>query len=135
MQWTKASILLICLLVACADLVTTNTILSHGGGEANPFMHLAQTWLGPWWMVPKLGATFLIMWFLSRAKNLWHGTLIVMFMASAPSVICSSSRPCIDSDRVHGIVTHMSNCILQTIFFAAPIYLMLRIWQDRRAAV
>ena len=52
MNWVKALLLLSCLLVGYADLVTTNVILNHGLGELNPFMRLAQTWLGAWWRSP-----------------------------------------------------------------------------------
>ena len=55
MNWVKALLLLSCLIVGYADLVTTNVILNHGLGELNPFMRLAQTWLGAWWLIPKLG--------------------------------------------------------------------------------
>ena len=67
MNWVKALLLLSCLLVGCADLVTTNVILNHGLGELNPFMHLAQTWLGAWWLIPKLGGTFAVMLLLNRS--------------------------------------------------------------------
>ena len=58
-----------------ADLVTTNVILSYGLGELNPFMRLAQTWLGAWWLIPKLGLTFVVMWLLSRSNNLYNISL------------------------------------------------------------
>ena len=77
MNWVKALLLLSCLLVGCADLVTTNVILNHGGGELNPFMRLAQTWLGAWWLIPKLGLTFVVMWLLNRSNNLYNISLIV----------------------------------------------------------
>ena len=69
--------LLSCLLVGYADLVTTNVILNHGLGELNPFMRLAQTWLGAWWLIPKLGLTFAVMWLLSRSNNLYNISLVV----------------------------------------------------------
>ena len=77
MNWVKALLLLSCLLVGCADLVTTNVILNHGLGELNPFMQLAQTWLGAWWLIPKLSATFAVMWLLNRSNNLLNISLIV----------------------------------------------------------
>ena len=78
MNWVKALLLLSCLTVQCADLVTTNAASSnHGGSELNPFMRLAQTWLGAWWLVPKLSFTFVVMWLLSRSKNLYNVSLVV----------------------------------------------------------
>ena len=77
MNWVKALLLLSCLIVGYADLVTTNVILNHGLGELNPFMRLAQTWLGAWWLIPKLGLTFVVMWLLSRSNNLYNISLVV----------------------------------------------------------
>ena len=77
MNWVKALLLLSCLIVECADLVTTNVILDHGLGELNPFMRLAQTWLGAWWLIPKLSLTFVVMWLLSRSNNLYNISLVV----------------------------------------------------------
>ena len=77
MNWVKALLLLSCLIVEYADLVTTNVILSHGLGELNPFMRLAQTWLGAWWLIPKLSLTFVVMWLLSRSNNLYNISLVV----------------------------------------------------------
>ena len=77
MNWVKALLLLSCLIVGYADLVTTNVILNHGLGELNPFMRLAQTWLGAWWLIPKLGLTFVMMWLLSRSNNLYNISLVV----------------------------------------------------------
>ena len=77
MHWVKALLLLSCLLVGYADLVTTNVILNHGLGELNPFMRLAQTWLGAWWLIPKLSLTFAMMWLLSRSNNLYNISLVV----------------------------------------------------------
>ena len=77
MNWVKALLLLSCLIVEYADLVTTNVILNHGLGELNPFMRLAQTWLGAWWLIPKLGFTFVVMWLLNRSNNLYNISLVV----------------------------------------------------------
>ena len=77
MNWVKALLLLSCLIVGNADLVTTNVILNHGLGELNPFMRLAQTWLGAWWLIPKLSLTFVVMWLLSRSNNLYNISLVV----------------------------------------------------------
>ena len=85
MNWVKALLLLSCLIVACADLWTTNVILNRGGGELNPFMHLAQTWLGAWWLIPKLGGTFVVMWLLNRSNNPYNISLIVA-LCSTPVV-------------------------------------------------
>jgi hypothetical protein len=46
-------------------------------GELNPFMRLAQTWLGAWWLIPKLGGTFVVMWLLSRSNNLFNISVVV----------------------------------------------------------
>ena len=83
MNWVKALLLLSCLIVGYADLVTTNVILNHGLGELNPFMRLAQTWLGAWWLIPKLSLTFLVMWLLSRSNSLYNISLVVA-LCSAP---------------------------------------------------
>ena len=83
MNWVKALLLLSCLIVEYADLVTTNVILNHGLGELNPFMRLAQTWLGAWWLIPKLSLTFVVMWLLSRSNNLYKISLVV--------ALCSTS--------------------------------------------
>ena len=82
MNWVKALLLLSCLIVGYADLVTTNVILNHGLGELNPFMRLAQTWLGAWWLIPKLGGTFVVMWLLSRSNNLYKISLVVALCAT-----------------------------------------------------
>ena len=47
MNWVKALLLLSCLIVGYADLVTTNVILNHGLGELNPFMQLVPMIAGP----------------------------------------------------------------------------------------
>jgi hypothetical protein len=39
MNWVKALLLLSCLLVGYADLVTTNVILNHGLGELNSIQY------------------------------------------------------------------------------------------------
>ena len=77
MNWVKALLLLSCLIVECADLVTTNVILDHAFTELNPFMRLVQTWLGEWWLIPKLSLTFAVMWLLSRSNNLYNISLVV----------------------------------------------------------
>ncbi|MGL3214940.1 hypothetical protein ACVI1L_005960 [Bradyrhizobium sp. USDA 4516] len=78
----KALLLLFCLLLGCADLVTTNVILDLGMGELNPFMSLAQTWLGVWWLIPKLGLTLLVTWLLWRSKNVYNVALVVAFCST-----------------------------------------------------
>ena len=79
MNWVKALLLLSCVLLGYADLVTTNVILNHGLGELNPFMRLAQTWLGVWWLIPKLGLTFVLTWLLWRSNNVFNISLVVAF--------------------------------------------------------
>ena len=81
MHWIKAALLLTCLLVGYADLVTTNVILNHGLGELNPFMRLTQTWLGEWWVFPKLALTFVLMFLLNRSNNSRHIAFIIAFIA------------------------------------------------------
>ncbi|MCC8982589.1 hypothetical protein H8A92_27905 [Bradyrhizobium sp. 10BB] len=70
------------LLLGYADLVSTNVILDLGLGELNPFMHLAQTWFGVWWLVPKLGLTFVITWLLWRSNNVYNIALVVAFCST-----------------------------------------------------
>jgi hypothetical protein len=83
MHWVKGLLLLFCVLLGYADLVTTNVILNHGsGGELNPFMRLAQTWLGAWWLIPKLSFTFVVTWFLWRSNNLFNISLVVAFCST-----------------------------------------------------
>ncbi|MGY3697455.1 hypothetical protein ACVIGA_007535 [Bradyrhizobium sp. USDA 3240] len=81
-NWVKALLLLSCLLLGCADLVTTNVILDLGMGEANPVMRLAQTWLGVWWLMPKLSLTLFMVWLLGRAKNIYNVALVVAFCST-----------------------------------------------------
>jgi hypothetical protein len=54
-------------------------ILDHGLGELNPFMRLAQSSLGEWWLIPKLGGTFLMTLLLWRSNNLYNIALVVAF--------------------------------------------------------
>jgi hypothetical protein len=75
----KTFLVLCVLLLGIADLFTTNTILNIGGGELNPFMHIAQTWLGPWWLIPKLGLTYFMMWLLWRSNNPYNIAIVVAF--------------------------------------------------------
>lgn len=63
----KALLLVSALVMGYSDLITTNEILQRGMGELNPFMWLTQEWLGEWWLVAKLGLTYLVIWLL------WHG--------------------------------------------------------------
>ena len=79
MNWVKALLLFSCIALGCADLMTTNVILDHGLGELNPFMSAAQTWLGVWWLIPKLGLTFVMTLLLSRSNNLFNISLVVAF--------------------------------------------------------
>jgi hypothetical protein len=72
-------LLLSCIALGCADLLTTNVILDHGLGELNPFMSAAQTWLGEWWIIPKLGLTFVVTGLLWRSNNLYNISLVVAF--------------------------------------------------------
>ena len=60
----KALLLFCALLMGYCDLASTNEILRLGFDELNPFMWLAQEWLGAWWFVPKIGLTYLVMWLL-----------------------------------------------------------------------
>jgi hypothetical protein len=83
MSWVKALLLLSCIVLGCADLLTTNVILELGMSEANPIMRLAQTSLGEWWLIPKLGTTFVGAWVLSLSNNLYGISAVVAF-ASTP---------------------------------------------------
>ncbi|KJC60248.1 hypothetical protein UP10_13860 [Bradyrhizobium sp. LTSPM299] len=71
--------LLSTVLLGCADVLTTNVILDHGMGELNPFMSLAQAWLGVWWLIPKLGLTLVVTLLLWRSNNLFNIALVVAF--------------------------------------------------------
>lgn len=82
MNFVKALLVLFVLLLGCADLATTNKILELGFSEANPFMHMAQTWFGAWWMIPKLGLTFVIMALLWRSKNVFNIALVAAFCST-----------------------------------------------------
>jgi hypothetical protein len=82
-HWIKGTLLLTCLLIGYADLVTTNVILSHGLGELNPVMRFAQEWLGSWWFIPKLGLTFVVMWLLGQSNNYRQIALIVACVSTA----------------------------------------------------
>ena len=83
MSWVKGLLLLSCIVLGFADLLTTNVILELGMSEANPIMRLAQTTLGEWWLIPKLGLTFLAAWMLSLSNNLYGISAVVAF-ASTP---------------------------------------------------
>ncbi|WMT78220.1 DUF5658 family protein [Bradyrhizobium sp. Ash2021] len=82
MSSVKALLLLSCFVFGCADLLTTNVILDHGLGELNPFMRLAQSSLGEWWLIPKLGGTFIMTLLLSRSKNIYNIGLVVAFCST-----------------------------------------------------
>jgi hypothetical protein len=82
MNSIKAILLFSALVLGCLDLMTTNVILSHGMGELNPFMRLAQEWLGVWWLIPKLGLTFVVVWLLSRSKNVFNIAVVVAFLST-----------------------------------------------------
>jgi hypothetical protein len=84
MNWVKTLLLLSSLLLGCADLMTTNVILDHGLGELNPFMSLAQAWLGVWWLIPKLGLTFVMTLLLSRSNNLYNISFVIALCCVAP---------------------------------------------------
>ena len=83
MDWIKGTLLLVCLLVGCMDFLTTNVILSHGLGELNPIMRLAQEWFGAFWFIPKLGLTFAVMWLLSKSKSHKSIALVVALVSTA----------------------------------------------------
>ncbi|MEH2704091.1 hypothetical protein DXU06_04920 [Bradyrhizobium elkanii] len=74
--------ILFVLLLGCADLATTNKVLELGFREANPFMETAQTLLGDWWLIPKLGFTFVIMALLWRSKNVFNVALVAAFCST-----------------------------------------------------
>jgi hypothetical protein len=78
----KALLVLSVLLLGIADLFTTNMILNLGLHELNPFMHLAQTWLGAWWLIPKLALTYFMMWLLWRSNNPYNIAIVVAFCST-----------------------------------------------------
>lgn len=71
-------------LAQVGDVFTTNAVLAHGGGEANPIMAWAQSSLGGGWVVPKLAATALLMLLLSRSKRPKHVAVVAALCATAP---------------------------------------------------
>ena len=83
MSWVKALLLVSCFVVGCADFLTTNVILDHGLSEANPIMAFAQTSLGEWWLIPKLGGTFIMTLLLWRSNNL-HNIALVVALCCTP---------------------------------------------------
>ncbi|MGY3234500.1 MULTISPECIES: DUF5658 family protein [unclassified Bradyrhizobium] len=82
MNWVKGTLLLTCLFLGFADIVTTNTILDLGFRELNPFMRLAQEWLGAWWFIPRLAGTYVVMWLLWHSNNLFNVALVVAFLST-----------------------------------------------------
>ena len=78
----KTFLVLSVLLLGLADVFTTNTILNLGFGELNPFMHVAQTWLGAWWLIPKLSLTYFMMWLLWRSNNPYNIAIVVAFCST-----------------------------------------------------
>jgi Domain of unknown function (DUF5658) len=80
-HWVKMLVLSV-IFLGYADLLTTNVILNHGLGELNPFMHLAQSSLGEWWLIPKLGGTCIMALLLSRSNNPYNIALVVAFCAT-----------------------------------------------------
>ncbi|MGY3234495.1 MULTISPECIES: DUF5658 family protein [unclassified Bradyrhizobium] len=82
MNWVKALLVLAALVLGLLDLLTTNVILDHGMIELNPFMRVAQEWLGVWWLIPKIGATFIVMALLWRSKNNYNIALVVAFLST-----------------------------------------------------
>jgi hypothetical protein len=82
MSRTKAILLLLTMILGCLDLMTTNVILGHGMSELNPVMRMAQDWLGVWWLIPKLGLTFVVAWLLSRSNNVFNIALVVAFLST-----------------------------------------------------
>jgi len=82
MRWVKTILVLSTFVLGYLDLMTTNEILHLGLGEANPFMRLAQEWLGVWWLIPKLGLTLVVMALLWRSKNVFNVALVVAFLST-----------------------------------------------------
>jgi hypothetical protein len=82
MNWVKGFLVLFSVFLGYADLVSTNVILNLGLGELNPFMRLAQTWFGVWWLIPKLSLTFVVTWLLWRSKNVYNISLVVAFCST-----------------------------------------------------
>jgi hypothetical protein len=82
MNRTKTILLFSAFVLGCLDLMTTNVILNHGMGEANPLMRLAQEWLGVWWLIPKLGLTLVVVGLLSRSKSVLNVAVVVAFLST-----------------------------------------------------
>jgi hypothetical protein len=80
---TKKLLLLTFVIIEGADAWTTNILLSHGGGELNPFMALFQTSMGNLWVIPKMGLALVVASLLSRSKKPLHIAGVVAFCATA----------------------------------------------------
>ena len=80
-SFLKAMLLVCALLMGYSDLITTNEILQRGMGELNPFMWLTQEWLGEWWLIAKLGLTYLGRWLLSHGNSERQVAYVVAFIA------------------------------------------------------
>ncbi|WP_245321158.1 DUF5658 family protein [Bradyrhizobium sp. NAS96.2] len=78
----KAMLLVSALLMGYSDLITTNEILQRGMGELNPIMRFTQEWMGEWWLIAKLGLTYLVMWMLWRGKSERQMAYVVAFIAT-----------------------------------------------------
>ncbi|TWB87099.1 hypothetical protein FBZ93_12328 [Bradyrhizobium macuxiense] len=78
----KAMLLVSALLMGYSDLITTNEILQRGMGELNPIMRFTQEWMGEWWLIAKLGLTYLVMWMLWHGKSERQMAYVVAFIAT-----------------------------------------------------
>ena len=83
MSKIKRVLLLTFILIEAADAWTTNVILTHGGGELNPFMAATQTSLGNLWVIPKMALAYVVVRLLSRSTKLLHIAAVVAFCAIA----------------------------------------------------
>ena len=77
----KITLMLVCFLFQIGDAFTTEIILSHGLSELNPIMALAQTWLGGWWLLPKLALACVMLWLLSLSKKPRHIAYVMILCA------------------------------------------------------
>jgi Domain of unknown function (DUF5658) len=80
---TKATLVLLVLLLECADVVTTNRALTHPGvWEGNPLMAWCMDCLGAFWWAPlKLGFVAYMLATLPLIRRTWPLALVAGLFA------------------------------------------------------
>jgi hypothetical protein len=86
--WLAACVIV---LLALADIVTTNYILGHGGHEINPLMAGLMKMTGPMWMVIKLAVTVgLTLWIVARYDRYGKIAFIIALSIQGAIVLCNT---------------------------------------------